>query len=120
MERRGVPMSRLAIPALLERKKSFLIAAFDELPEFEAGLDQNDTFVSHFTMLVNALEGYPTGICTAPNKAKVLIYCADAMVSASLAVLLHGDMTADDFVCIGEMLESALGNICSSETHYEQ
>ena len=112
-------MSAKIIPAMLERKKSFIMAAFDLLPEFEARLDQKDNYTYSFMMLVNTLDAYPPGICPAPNNAKTLIYCADSLVSASLAVLWQGELIPADIENIGDLLENAMDSICNAENCYK-
>ncbi len=109
-------MSIYLIPAVIERKKSFVMAALDLLPGFETDLNQKDICPYSFALLVNTLDAYPLGVYLFPNRTKTLIHCADSLVSASLAVLWQGELTAADVEKISELLESALDSICNAET----
>jgi hypothetical protein len=111
-------MSINLILVVIERKKSFVMAALDLLPEFEADLNQKDKCPYSFALLVNTLEAYPFGVYLFPNNTKTLIHCADSLVSASLAVLWQGELTVGDIERLGDLLENALDSICSAKNDY--
>ncbi|MCF2520948.1 hypothetical protein [Dyadobacter sp. CY351] len=112
-------MSVYVIPAVIENKKSFVMAALDLLPGFEADLNRKDICPYSFALLANTLVAYPSGVCLFPNSTKSLIHCADSLVSASLAVLWQGELKVADVEKISDLLKSALDSICTVKNQFE-